>query len=206
MPSRFPFLVTRCRGVGKPFSVSICAPTANAYRKWERIFLPPGKPMFLPPGKWVFLPPPLNPLKSLAPNFAPSNDLQEGKKSTPVRTGALVRKLATGRAGVEFLNYAGDVGACPSDSANLEPLLAKSDLAKSGTLTGWGGSGREGKVSHKPDRQRPWQRPDLPRMDRGRTRGQFPASGGRLIQMAQKVLPLSCSTTCPPAPPQKMPG
>jgi len=29
--------------------------------------------------------PPLKPLKSLASNFGLSNDLQEGKKSTPVR-------------------------------------------------------------------------------------------------------------------------
>lgn len=80
-------------------------------------------------------------------NFFPlSYDLLEGKKSTPVRTGALVRKLATGRAGVEFLIDAGDVGACLSDGANLEPLLVKSVLTTSETLTGWGGSGREGKV------------------------------------------------------------
>ena len=91
-------------------------------------------------------PPPHNPLKSLDRNFAPSNDLLEGKKSTPVRTGALVRKLATGRAGVEFLIDAGDAGACSSDGANLEPLLMRSVLPTSGTLTGWGGSGREGKV------------------------------------------------------------
>ena len=95
--------------------------------------------------------PPSNPLKLLARNFALSYDLLEGKKSTPVRTGALVRKLATGRAGVEFLIDAGDGGACFSDGAKLDPMLARSVLATSGTLTGWGGSGREGKVSPKPD-------------------------------------------------------
>ena len=130
-------------------------------------------------------PPLFNPLKSLARNFAPSNDLQEGKKSTPVRTGALVRKLATGRAGVEFLIDAGDEGACFSDSARLEPVLVRSILATSGPLTGWGGSGREGKVLHKPYRQRLWQMPDLLRMDRDRTDCQFPVSGGNLIQTAQ---------------------
>ena len=130
----------------------------------------------------------LNLLESLAPKFVPSYDLLEGKKSTPVRTGALVRKLATGRAGVEFLIDAGDEGACFSDDAKLEPTLARSILATSGTLTGWGGSGREGKVSRKPDRH-------LPRMGRARIGRQFPASGGRVIQMAQKVPPLSCSTT-----------
>lgn len=77
--------------------------------------------------------------------FALSYDLQEGKKSTPVRTGALVSKLATGRAGVEFLIDAGDVGACFSDIAKLDPMLVKSVFPTSGTLTGWGGSGREGK-------------------------------------------------------------
>lgn len=51
-------------------------------------------------------------------NFFPlSYDLLEGKKSTPVRTGAPVRELATGRAGVEFLLDAGGVAACSSDSA-----------------------------------------------------------------------------------------
>ena len=91
-------------------------------------------------------PPPFNPLESLARKFVLSNDLLEGKKSTPVRTGALVRKLATGRAGVEFLIDAGDEGACFSNDAKLEPMLARSVFATSGTLTGWGGSGREGKV------------------------------------------------------------
>ena len=118
-------------------------------------------------------------------NFAPSYDLLEGKKSTSVRTGALARKLATGRAGVEFLIDAGDEGACFSDDAKLEPMLEWSVLAMSGTLTGWGGSGREGKVSHKPNRQCLWPMPDLLRMDPARIDRQFPDSGGRLIQIAQ---------------------
>ena len=76
---------------------------------------------------------PLNPLDR---KFVLSNDLLEGKKSTPVRTGALVRKLATGRAGVEFLIDAGDEGACLSDNAKLDSVLVKFVLTTSGTLTG----------------------------------------------------------------------
>ena len=49
--------------------------------------------------------------------FRPLMIYLEGKKSTPVRTGAPVRELATGRAGVEFLLDAGGVVACPSDGA-----------------------------------------------------------------------------------------
>ena len=94
---------------------------------------------------------------------------------------------------------AGDVGACLSDGANLEPLLVKSVLTTSETLIGWGGSGREGKVSRKPDRQRLRRMPDLLRMDRAKIDGQLPpsrflrysASSGVTIQCAQKLDPSS---------------
>lgn len=80
---------------------------------------------------------------------------------------------------------AGDEGACFFDNAKLEPVVVRSNLATSATLTGWGGSGREGKVSRKPDRQHQRQVLDLPRMDWGKMRRQFPVCGGRLIQTAQ---------------------
>ena len=71
----------------------------------------------------------------------------EGKKSTPVRTGAPVRELATGRAGVEFLLDAGDVVACSFNVATGDWCRAQGDLATDAAAKGWGGSGREGKVS-----------------------------------------------------------
>lgn len=40
---------------------------------------------------------------------------------------------------------AGDVGACTYDSATFASLLVRTSLHTSATLTGWGGSGREGK-------------------------------------------------------------
>jgi hypothetical protein len=46
---------------------------------------------------------------------------------------------------VGFLFDTGDEGACFSVSASLERLLVMFFLATSETLTGWGGSGREGK-------------------------------------------------------------
>ena len=64
-----------------------------------------------------------------------SYDLMEDKKSTHVRTGALASKLATGWAGVDFLIDAGDVGACFSDSAKLDPMVAGLVLLASETLT-----------------------------------------------------------------------
>lgn len=91
------------------------------------------------------LPPPFNPLKSLARNFALSYDLEEGKNSTPVRSVALVRKLANDRAGVEFLTDTGDEGACFFIGPSFASLLVMFVLTTSETLTGWGGSGREGK-------------------------------------------------------------
>jgi hypothetical protein len=59
----------------------------------------------------------------LARNFPPSNDLLEDKKSTLVRSVALVSKLANDRAGVEFLTDTGDEGACLSVSAFFARLL-----------------------------------------------------------------------------------
>jgi hypothetical protein len=46
---------------------------------------------------------------------------------------------------VGFLFDTGDEGACLTVSALFEPLLVMFYLATSATLTGWGGSGREGK-------------------------------------------------------------
>jgi hypothetical protein len=89
--------------------------------------------------------PPHNPLKSLASDFALSNDLQEGKKSTPVRSVALSIELANDRAGVEFFTEAGDEGACIYGSATLASSPMRTLVHTSATLTGWGGSGREGK-------------------------------------------------------------
>ena len=94
---------------------------------------------------------------------------------------------------------AGDEGACSSDSAKFEPMPVRSVLATSGTPTGWGGSGREGKVSRKLDRQRLRRMPNLLRMDRAKIDGQLPpsrflrysASSGVTIQCAQKLDPSS---------------
>lgn len=69
-------------------------------------------------------------------DFALSYDLKEGKKSTPVRSVALVSKLANDRAGVEFLIDAGDVGACLFDSDIHASLLTKRLLYTSTALTG----------------------------------------------------------------------
>ena len=52
--------------------------------------------------------------------FLPSYDLREGKKSTHGRSGAPARKLASDRAGVEFLSETGDVGARSSVLAKLD--------------------------------------------------------------------------------------
>ena len=102
-------------------------------------------------------------------NFALSNDLYEDKKSTPVRSVALSIELANDRAGVEFLFDAGDVGACTYDSATFSRLLVRTSLHTKATLTGWGGSGREGKgyPQIKPLRLR--KALDLLRIVRGQT-------------------------------------
>jgi hypothetical protein len=70
---------------------------------------------------------------------------------------------------VEFLIDAGDVGACTYDSAIFSPLLVRTSLHTSATLTGWGGSGKEGKgyPQIKPLRLR--KALDLLRIVRGQT-------------------------------------
>lgn len=85
-------------------------------------------------------------LFSLAPNFALSNDLQEDKKSTPVRSVALSIELANDRAGVEFLFDAGDVGACTYDSATLAPLPGEDITShkRNADRMGWVRQGGEG--------------------------------------------------------------
>lgn len=98
--------------------------------------------------------PPLKLLKLLIYKFALSYDLKEGKKSTPERTRALIRELANGRAGVEFLFDAGDAGARPSNSVKLGRCEDRAACITSGTLIGWGGSSREGKVSRETHSQR----------------------------------------------------
>jgi hypothetical protein len=87
-----------------------------------------------------------------------SYDLQEGKKSTPGRTGAPARKLASGRAGVEFFL---DTDGAAGRSFNVEVGASVGlglDRPDTRSGPGWGGSGREGKgYPQKPVGRRPWQ-------------------------------------------------
>ena len=78
--------------------------------------------------------------------FLPSYDLREGKKSTPERSGAPARKLASEWAGVEFLSETGDAGARPSilTKLELEQVERISSHKRSGNRMGWVRQGGEG--------------------------------------------------------------
>ena len=90
--------------------------------------------------------------------FALSYDLLEGKKSTPGRTGAPARKLASGRAGVEFFLDTDGAAGRSSDAEVCASLGSGLDRSDTRSGSGWGGSGREGKgCPQKPTGRRLWQ-------------------------------------------------
>ena len=68
---------------------------------------------------------PFKHLKSLIKNFPLSYDLLGSKKSTPGRTGAPARKLASGRSGVDFLPRTAQPAVLPT-LRTARPSLARS--------------------------------------------------------------------------------